>query len=176
MKKTSLIALAAALLAPYVVAQNSEEHKPKVKKYLNLGDFRVTDYKNDILGERDQSLGVRVDLIEPIRKISLGDKNLEKVLLAQTRVRDLFLTSSTKDEVYDSYLYIEAGRLCLVGLGYGHSEAVDLIQQVAEKQVNTKTREMAAIRSERTLRSLNRPNLALGKDYAKYCKYYGITI
>lgn len=175
MKRVGFVALGVAMMLSTLPIHAIEKSEHKVRKYLNLSAFDVTDLKDEILGERDETLGVRVDLIEPIRKMSLGDKKLEKVLFAQTRVRDLFLTSTSEDEIYNSYLYIEAGRLCLVSLGYGHSEAVDMIQQVAQRQVNNKMREMAAIRSERTLRALTLPNLDADSDYSQYCKYYGVT-
>ena len=129
------------------------------------------DHKEEILGQRDKQTRVRNDLVSLIHGLSEGKDAIREQLFVHSRAHDLFLTAVNADDAYNAYLLMTATKYCLTSLGLGKEGAKNVLLLLAQKQINTELRRLAAGRADRLLASGDYPPLAMYKDNSSYCQY-----
>lgn len=129
------------------------------------------DHKAEILGQRDKQTQVRNDLVSLIHGLSEGKDDIREQLFVHSRAHDLFLTAVNADDAYNAYLLMTATKYCLTSLGLGKEGAKNVLLLLAQKQINTELRRLAAGRADRLLASGDYPPLAMYTDNSNYCQY-----
>lgn len=129
------------------------------------------DHKPAILGQRDKQTQVRSDLVTLIHGLSEGRDDIREQLFVHSRAHDLFLTAANADDTYNAYLLLSATKYCLASLGLGKEGAKNVLLLLAQKQINTELRHLAAGRADRLLASGDYPPLAIYTDNSNYCQY-----
>lgn len=138
---------------------------------VKVEDIQFLEHREEILGKTDAKTNVRVDLVSLIYQLSEGNDEVRQQLFAHSRAHNLFLVSKDADEAYNSYLYMTAIKYCLDSLGLGKEGAKNVLLILAQKQINTELRNLAAGRADRLLASGEYPPLAIFKDNSRYCHY-----
>lgn len=141
------------------------------KRIQILNRKSENEEKTLILGERNEKLLVREDLVPIINELALNDKDIKEQLIVHSRAHDAFMMAHTPDESYNAYLMMKSAQFCLSEMGLGRYGAQKKLMALADKQLNTEFRITAVGRAESLFVSMDYPMLEVFTDKRDYCQF-----